>query len=179
MIVSDSVRLDVGFDVARVRLADLIHESTLLTASRDAYGEGQAVVRVGPVGDAPGLSKLVEVQFRDLVARGDSAMLTLRWEASGARGGLFPALDADITLSPAGEHASLLRLDGAYRPPLGGIGAGLDRALLHRVAIATIANFLGRIANAIVHPAASAAAAPELAGPAEAASWPGQTLETP
>ena len=128
MIVSDSMRLDVGFDVARFRPANLIHENTLLTASRHAYGEGQAAVRVGPVGDAPGLSKLVDVQFRDLVTRGDNVLLTLRWEASGGRGGLFPALDADITLSPSGEHACVLRLDGAYRPPLGGIGAGLDRA---------------------------------------------------
>jgi hypothetical protein len=179
MIVSDSVRLDVGFDVARVRLANMIHENTLLAASRHAYGEGQAAVRVGPVGDAPGLSKLVDVQFRDLVTRADSALLTLRWEASGARGGLFPALDADITLSPSGEHASVLRLDGAYRPPLGGIGAGLDRALLHRVAMATIANFIGRIADAIIDPAASAVPTAELAAPAEAPGWPGQALETP
>ena len=70
------MRLDLAFDVARVRLANLIHESTLLAASRDAYGEGQAVVRVGPLGDAPGLSKVVEVRFRDLVMRGDSALLT-------------------------------------------------------------------------------------------------------
>jgi hypothetical protein len=179
MLVSDSVRIDVGFDVARVRLANLIQENTLLTASRHAYGEGQAAVRVGPVGDAPGLSKLVDVQFRDLVTRGDSVLLTLRWEASGARGGLFPALDADITLSRSGEHACVMRLDGAYRPPFGGIGAGLDRALLHRVAMATTANFLGRIADAIVHPAASAVPMGELDGPTEAAGWPGQALETP
>jgi hypothetical protein len=36
-----------------------------------------------------------------------------------ARAGLFPALDADITLTPAGEDATVLRLAGAYRPPLG------------------------------------------------------------
>jgi hypothetical protein len=157
MIVSDSVRLDLAFDAARVRLANLIHESTLLAASRHAYGEGQAVVRVGPLGDAPGLSKLVEVRFRDLVTRDDSAVLTLRWEASGAGGGLFPALDADLTLSPAGDHACVLRLDGAYRPPLGGFGAGIDRALLNRVAMATIADFIGRIADAVAHPAVSTA----------------------
>lgn len=179
MIVSDSVRLDVGFGVARVRLANLTHESTLLAASRHAYGEGQAVVRVGPVGDAPGLSKLVEVRFRDLVTHGDTAVLTLRWEAGGAGGGLFPALDADITLTPVSEDACLLRLDGAYRPPFGGIGAGLDRALLHRVAMATIADFIGRIADAIVQPAASAAPAPEIAGPAEAVGWPPQAPDTP
>jgi hypothetical protein len=177
MIVSDSVRLEVSFDVAQGRLANLAQESTLLTASREAYGDGQASIRVGPVGNAPGLSKLVEVRFRDLVTRGDTALLTLRWEASGPGGALFPALDADITLSPAGEDASMLRLDGAYRPPLGGFGAGLNRALLHRVATATVADFIGRIADAIVHPAASTA--PDLAGPAEVSGWPMQAFEMP
>jgi len=155
MIVSDSVRLDVGFAAAHARLANLAHDSTLLTASRHAYGEGLAAVRVGPVGGARGLSKLVEVQYRDLVTRDSTAVLTLRWEASGPGGGLFPALDADVTLTPDGEDASLLRLDGAYRPPLGGLGAGLDRAVLHRLAMSTITDFIGRIAEAIVHPAAS------------------------
>jgi hypothetical protein len=49
----------------------------------------------------------------------------LRWEATGPGGRLFPALDADITLTPAGEHATLLGLAGCYRPPLGSWGRGL------------------------------------------------------
>jgi hypothetical protein len=153
MIVSESVRLDVGFAAAQARLANLAHDSTLLTASRRSYGEGLTAVRVGPVGGALGLSKLVEVRYRELVTRNDAAVLTLRWEASGSSGGLFPALDADVTLAPDGDDATVLRLDGAYRPPFGGIGAGLDRALLRRVAVATVADFIGRLADAIVSPA--------------------------
>jgi len=178
MIVSDSVRLEIGFSAAQARLANLAHDSTLLTASRHAYGAGLTVVRVGPVGGAFGLSKLVEVRYRDLVTRSDSAVLTLRWEASGPGGGLFPALDADITLTPDGEHATLFRLDGAYRPPLGGLGAGLDRALLHRIAMATIADFIERIADALVHPAAASAQAPGFAR-TEPTHWPAEAPETP
>jgi carbon monoxide dehydrogenase subunit G len=179
MIVSDSARLDIPFAAAAARLANLAHESTLLTASRHAYGAGLTSIRVGPMGVAPGLSKLVEVQYRELVTRPDSAVLTLRWEASGASGGLFPALDADITLTPDGEQATVLRLDGAYRPPLGGLGAGLDRALLHRVAVATIADFIGRIAEAVVHPATSAAPTPGLVPTEEIRRWPAQAPDLP
>jgi hypothetical protein len=89
------------------------------------------------------------VHFRDLVMRDDSAVLMLRWEATGLGGRLFPALDADITLTPAGEHATLLRLAGCYRPPLGSLGAGLDRAILHRAAAATIRAFMSRVADSI------------------------------
>jgi hypothetical protein len=177
MIVSDSVRLGVGFAAAQARLVNLAHDSTLLTASRHAYGEGLTVVRVGPAGSAPGLSKLVEVRYRDLVARNDTAVLTLRWEASGSGGGLFPALDADVTLTPDGDDATLLRLDGAYRPPLGALGAGLDRALLRRVAVATIADFIGRIADVIVHPATSTAQAQ--GARTDPTPWPEHAPETP
>ena len=77
------------------------------------------------------------------------AVLTLRWEATGASGALFPALDADITLTPAGPDSSLLTLDGAYRPPLAALGAGLDRAILHRVATPTARSLLSQIAESI------------------------------
>jgi hypothetical protein len=149
--------LDVSFNAAQARLANLTREGTLLDASQDAYGQGIiGVVRIGPLGSAPGMSRLVEVHFRDLVIHENSAVLTLRWEAIGPGGGLFPALDADITLSPAGEDATLLTLAGAYRPPLGTLGARLDQAILQRVAAATIRAFLDRVVDAIAYPASAA-----------------------
>jgi hypothetical protein len=39
--------------------------------------------------------------------------------ATGPGGKLFPALDADIWLTPAGEYSARLSLAGAYRPPPG------------------------------------------------------------
>ena len=117
MFVGDEMLLDVSFNAAQARLANLTQDGTLRDASQDAYGEQIiGVVRIGPLGSAPGMSRLVEAHFRDLVIRENSAVLTLRWEAIGPGGGLFPALDADITLSPASDHATLLTLGGAYRP---------------------------------------------------------------
>jgi hypothetical protein len=63
---------------------------------------------------------------------------------------LFPVLDADITLVPHGSEASLLAVSGAYRPPLGALGAALDRAVLHRVAEATIQSFVNQLGDAVV-----------------------------
>ena len=158
MFVSDDVLLEVSFAAAQARLANLARGGVLARVSEEAYGdEVTGLVRVGPLSSAPGVSRLVQVRFRDLVTREDSAVLTLRWEAIGPGGGLFPALDADITLTPAGEQATALSLAGAYRPPLGALGAGLDRAVLRRVATATTRRFLSRIADAIAHPAPAAA----------------------
>ena len=137
VFISDEVLLSVSFAAAQARLANLARGGSLLSASQAAYDEGiTGLVRVGPLGSGPGISRLVQVHFRDLVTREGSAVLTLRWETAGPGGGLFPALDADITLTPAGEQVTSLKLAGAYRPPLGAVGAGLDGAILHRVATA-------------------------------------------
>jgi hypothetical protein len=143
MFVGDEVGLDVSFAVVRDRLATLARGGWLSSASTDAYGLGVAgLSRVG----ALGLSREVRVQARELAEREGSAGLAIRWEVTGPGGGLFPVLDADITVHPAGEETTLLTLAGAYRPPLGAVGQALDRAILHRVAAATIRNFLNRVA---------------------------------
>jgi hypothetical protein len=154
VFVGGEVLLDVSFDVARARLVSLIRSGNLLTPSQDAYGDGVAgLARVGPLGPGLGVSRLVEAKFGAPVTRGDSVVVALRWEAIGPGGGLFPALDADLTLAPEGQEATALRLAAAYRPPLGALGAQLDRLILHRAAAATVQGFLGRVGTAITHPA--------------------------
>jgi hypothetical protein len=93
---------------------------------------------------------LVNVHFRDVAADGGPARLALRWEAIGPGGELFPTLDADIALSPAGEQATTLTLAGVYRPLPGDLGGELDQVVLRRVAEATIQMFVDRIAEAII-----------------------------
>ena len=68
---------------------------------------------------------------------------------------MFPALDADIKLTPAGVGATMLAVCAAYRPPLGVLGVGLDRAIMHQAAEAMIWSFTIGIQMAIMHPAAS------------------------
>lgn len=163
MFVGDEVLLEVSFAVARERLAQLADSGVLISTSEDAYDHERAhVMRVGPVG----LSKLVRVQVCELAWAGDSAGLAIRWEATGPGGALFPVLDADIRLVPAGEHVTRLTMAGSYRPPLGTLGEALDRAILHRVATSTIRGFLAQVAARIGgRPGVAEAAASNGAGP--------------
>lgn len=150
MFVAEEASLPVGFGTARNRLARLVRDGTLLAASRDAYEKERGqLTRVGPFGSTPGLSRLVEVQIGDLVTHDASAILPLRWRASGRSGGLFPTLDADLMLAGEGEQTCLLKLSGVYRPPLGPVGASLDEVLLNRVAAATVQAFLRGLAVTI------------------------------
>jgi hypothetical protein len=157
MFVGDEVVLDVGFAVARARLADLTGSDLLRSASEDAYGS--LVTGLAQVG-ALGLYKVVRVHVRQLAEADGHAGFAIRWEATGPGGGLFPALDADIRLVPAADQTTLLVLAGVYRPPLGPLGAALDRAALHRVAAATIRNFLVRLAASVTGPAGAPEAGP-------------------
>jgi len=146
MFVGDEVRLDVGFAVARERLTRLGDSGALFAPSADVYGPSLA--RVGP----GVVSKLVRVQVRELSWTEKSGGLALRWEATGAGGKLFPVLDADLTLADFGPRGTLVALAGVYRPPLGALGQALDRAVLHRVAEATIRDFLARVAAELALP---------------------------
>jgi hypothetical protein len=155
VFVHEETHLDLSFAAAQQVLADLARGSLLLNASRAAYGEGiTGLARVGPVGTVRGLSRLVQVDLGDPTVRPDSARLALRWEATGPGSSLLPALDADIDLTPTEEGATKLTLNGVYRPPMGALGAGLDQAVLSRIATATIRDFVGRLAGAITDLAA-------------------------
>ena len=169
MFIADELTVAVSMMAARLRLANLLSGGWLDAASRAAYAEhGVTQARIGP---ARGMSRLVNVRHGDLRTRGDTSVLALRWEALGAGRSLFPVLDADLTLRPAGDNATLLRLDGAYRPPLGTLGAGLDRAVLHHVARATVKVFLGQVSDALAEP--GPARAPE---PGKSPLWPESLL---
>jgi hypothetical protein len=153
VFVSGEVSLDVSFTAAQARLAYLIGGGLLVSASAQAYSDGiTGLPGVGPLDSAVGLSRLCEVHFRDLKASDDSARLALRWEVNGPVG-LFPALDADITLAPAGKHSTTLTLTGVYRTPLGTSGAELDWVIWHGIAVATIRAFLRLLTEAIARTA--------------------------
>jgi hypothetical protein len=171
MFVGAETVAGTGFDAAQARLVRLARGGWLAGASGQAFGElDQGLARVGP---APGVSRLVEVHVCELVTRG-RAVLALRWEAAGPGGGLFPVLDADITMAPYGESGTLIALAGSYRPPLGLVGAALDRVVLHRVAAATVRRFVNRIGEAVADPAVApvaAVAAARATGSGERGVW--------
>jgi len=167
MFVAQDLTVDIKPRAAQARFANLLRGNWLAGASEAAFDGGMTgLLRVGPAG--PVSAKLVRVRVLDPLYRAEVMTVGLRWEATGPAGGLFPVLDADISISPAGAegasapgHAARLAVAGAYRPPLGRLGAGLDRMVLHRVAEATVRSLLHSIAQTITSPASAWQPAPE------------------
>jgi hypothetical protein len=71
-------------------------------------------------------------------------------------GWLLPKLDGELELGPLGKERTQLALSGNYEPPLGTVGRTADRLALHRIAEATIKDFLDRVAAKLQSPVTTA-----------------------
>jgi hypothetical protein len=150
MLIGDHVLLNVGFAAARTRLGNLAAGGVLLSASEYAYGE--TITSLAGAGPAAGVSQLVGVRPGALTESPGIAQLPVHWEATTGDGRLFPALDADLTLTSLRDQATIFALTGVFRPPPGMADAGPDRDIVCWFATAAIRVFLARLACALVHP---------------------------
>ena len=95
-------------------------------------------------------------------------VFALRWAASGGAD-LFPSLDADLEVAPIRPGRTQLAMSARYVPPFGTVGRVIDRAVLSRVAEATLKDFLDRVAESIMGSRdAPSPAEPRRAAPAPA-----------
>jgi hypothetical protein len=115
-----------------------------------ATQEGEILrMRIGPSWAAGLVSREVEVKLWPPRQRDNALVRSLTWVPSEWQS-LFPLLDGDIELAPLGSDSSRISLAVAYTPPLGGFGARIDRALLHRVAASTVRSFLTQVATRLM-----------------------------
>jgi hypothetical protein len=141
--------LELPIPPARVEQALLGSPAWLSELAGEAQQRGDmllAEVGVGPLG--PRLGRRVAVRLGEPVAFPSMTSLPMTWEPIGMDG-LFPRLDADLEIGPLGEDRTQLAISARYRPPLGVVGQAIDRVLLHRVAEATVKDFLDRVGQAI------------------------------
>jgi hypothetical protein len=73
----------------------------------------------------------------------------MTWKAA-EKEGLYPKMDADIEVAALGQGLTQLSVSARYRPPLGLVGRAIDRTLMHRVAEATVKDFVDRAQEKLV-----------------------------
>ncbi len=111
-----------------------------------AYRRGEDLKsRVGPL--RPLAKEVIVAVGKPNLSR-HRLSLPVTWRATGAES-LFPRLDGQLEMSPLGEDSSRLRLLASYRPPMGAIGAVVDRVMLAGLARATVADWVDRVAATI------------------------------
>jgi hypothetical protein len=117
--------------------------------ARAAEAGGARILSEVGIGRAPGrVSKQVEVQLAHPFRFESKTVLPMRWDPTGAAG-LLPGLEAMLELERADAGHARLSIRADYEPPLGAVGRVIDRAMLHRVAEATVKDFIERAGEAL------------------------------
>jgi len=140
---------DVALPLRAIRGRFLDTADWLAPLASAAQDEGESVIlRVGPAWAPEGVTREVRVSLGLVHFRNEALVIPLSWESVGLRS-LFPVLDGQVEVAPLGDDSSRLTFSGSYTPPGGGLGARLDRALLHRVATSTVRSFLNNVAASL------------------------------
>lgn len=95
------------------------------------------------------IDKEVEITLGSPYHTPAKTLLPMTWRATGLER-LFPQLDADLEVAALGPARTQLSISARYRPPMGAVGRVLDRAMLHRVAEATVKDFLDRVGERLI-----------------------------
>ena len=148
MFVRYFVELPVLAADAERALLDRPHEWVPgLAGAADERGEA-LLAEVG-FGDGIRVEKKVAIEFGTPMRLSSRTVLPLTWRAAGGPG-LFPSLDADLEVASLGAGTTQLSMSARYMPPMGAVGRAIDRAVLHRIAEATVKDFVDRVAGTLV-----------------------------
>jgi hypothetical protein len=139
--------IDRSFSDTERRLLEMTGGLDGMAAAASRQGE-DILARVGLGGEQARVAKTVRLSLGEPVRQPGTTVIPIVWEATGVPA-LFPRMEADLVLADLGPGLSQLTLQGSYTPPLGFIGRALDKALLHRVAEASVKGFVDQVARAI------------------------------
>ena len=149
MFVRYFLELDDPFE--EVEAALLAEPATWLPGMARAAGElgERLLVEVGfSASEELRIDDEVEISIGQSYRAPGKTRLPMSWKAPG-EGRLFPALDADLELAGMGASRTQISISAWYHPPMAPFARSLDRALLNRVAEATIKDFLDRVGGAL------------------------------
>src|SRR4030095_1634336 len=118
--------------------------------AQHAEDQGYALLsEVGVTLKGRAVLREVEVEVGPPMRFPSKLVLPLRWAATGGQG-LFPTLDADLEVGALGPERTDVSMRASYVPPFGLPGRVLDRILLHRVAEATVKDFVDHVAELLL-----------------------------
>ncbi|HET9672500.1 MAG TPA: hypothetical protein VFQ40_06585 [Actinomycetota bacterium] len=125
-------------------------EAWLRPIAQRANHRGDELLADVGIGERRRVERTVQLRLGTPIRAATKTVVPFSWEALGPTRGLFPTLDADLEIAPLGPARTQVAISARYAPPLGAVGRMLDRAVLHRVAEATIKDFLDQVGQAVV-----------------------------
>ena len=92
------------------------------------------------------VGRRVEVHLGQVQLFGYGLSVRLDWQ-DARRPSFYPRLEGHLRAERGEEGRCRLRFDAGYTPPAGAFGGSADRAVLHRVAEATVNGFFDNVAE--------------------------------
>lgn len=137
-------------ELLRTRASDIFRRATTSAAARASSLDSSLHTHIG------GIDVGVDVRIHVHGTRDEEGVagmspvmiITLGWEATHSAG-FFPVMDAELSAWPLTGTETQLEINGAYRPPMGIVGKALDAAVGHRIAEATVHQFLDDVVEQI------------------------------
>lgn len=147
MMHEQYVQLYTAIGVPYARVRTLLEERALpaLNASErigtDWFDESEAHLDLG----VAGVHLMKDVLFRvadytDVPGPLSMGRVQVTWEPADHTD-VYPEIKADVEIEPIDEKRTMISLLASYAPPLGRIGAVVDRLAMHRVVEAALARF--------------------------------------
>jgi hypothetical protein len=147
MFVTEESTLGLPLGLVVAQLGSAIESGRFREVSAHAHAAGLAVLaRARPPGNVRGLATTMQVRVSGPRERISGVAYAVRWEASEPEGGLFPALDADLSLTRLDAGRTRLAIAACYRPQP---GVQPDRLLLSRAARTTLRSVADGLAREI------------------------------
>jgi hypothetical protein len=150
MFVRYYTELPLSYEAVHDGAVDPPPEEWLPKLAADAEAStGRLLLDVGMKFAGLDLRQRGQVQLSHWQAtRSGGESIHITW-ASAQLSSLFPTVDAEFEVAPLGSERTQLGLSAQYEPPLGWLGRGMDRFLLHRVAEAAAKDFIDSAARLV------------------------------
>jgi len=141
--------VEIAAPYAAVQEALLDDVGSWLPGLADRAGaSGEARMADVGFGHAMRVDRTVTVEVGTAIRGDGRTFVPIRWR-SESREALFPALEGEVEVAPVGVDRTQLSMTARYTPPFGLLGRVADRALLHRVAEATVKDFVDNVAAVV------------------------------
>jgi hypothetical protein len=142
MFIRYFVQIPMPFEAVETALLDE-PDGWIPGLARDAGDRGEELlVEVGFGAAGRRVQREVEITIGKPMRYASKTVLPITWKPTA--GDHLPSMEADLEVAPLGGSRTQFAISARYDPPLGAFGRTVDRALLHRVAEATVKDFLDR-----------------------------------
>jgi len=125
----------------------IIQRATTIASERAKDLGGKLHAHVGPIDVTAEISiELGPMDETPMPSGREALRVPIAWHAIRSQKA-FPAMQAELTIYPLTATETQLELAGTYEPPLGALGRAIDSTLLHRIAEASVLQFVQEIAR--------------------------------